>query len=373
MSDENDPVVVESETIDGQIESQAPAVAQRDTGAVALMSITESRAQVNHIQHLMKQVMKEGTHWGTVPGCGPKPTLLKPGAEKLSLVFRLGARLKIKRLDLANGHREFTIITELFHIPTGNFIGEGVGSCSTMESKYRYRKGGIKCPNCGEPTIKVSQYGKGGYYCATNMGGCNEKFQFGNPQIEKQDPSGRIENPDIADTYNTVLKMAKKRSQIDAILSATAASDIFTQDVEDLESARDADDSMGITKPDNGQNRKADRAPHTIKQRKANKARPKVAPEAKGLQTIVKKMKTRIDKTGSYAGVQRWGILISEGIWLNTFDENLADVAKEGQIGVLISYHYDDGGSCYMLDDIELSPDIPDEDMTKQEEDGAFG
>jgi hypothetical protein len=33
---------------------------------------------------------------------------------------------------------------------------------------------------------------------------------------------------------NTVLKMAKKRAQIDAVLTATAASAIFTQDLEDI-------------------------------------------------------------------------------------------------------------------------------------------
>jgi len=33
---------------------------------------------------------------------------------------------------------------------------------------------------------------------------------------------------------NTILKMAKKRAQVDAVITATAASDIFTQDIEDL-------------------------------------------------------------------------------------------------------------------------------------------
>jgi hypothetical protein len=37
-----------------------------------------------------------------------------------------------------------------------------------------------------------------------------------------------------ADLANTILKMAKKRALIDAVLTATAASDIFTQDIEDL-------------------------------------------------------------------------------------------------------------------------------------------
>src|SRR6185369_6401125 len=37
-----------------------------------------------------------------------------------------------------------------------------------------------------------------------------------------------------ADVANTILKMAKKRGLVDAILTVTAASDIFTQDIEDL-------------------------------------------------------------------------------------------------------------------------------------------
>jgi hypothetical protein len=37
-----------------------------------------------------------------------------------------------------------------------------------------------------------------------------------------------------ADVSNTVLKMAKKRGLIDAVLTVTAASDLFTQDIEDL-------------------------------------------------------------------------------------------------------------------------------------------
>ncbi len=44
----------------------------------------------------------------------------------------------------------------------------------------------------------------------------------------------KLENDNPADDYNTVLKMAKKRALVDAVLTATAASDIFTQDLEDI-------------------------------------------------------------------------------------------------------------------------------------------
>ena len=43
-----------------------------------------------------------------------------------------------------------------------------------------------------------------------------------------------METDNPADHYNTVFKMAKKRALVDAVLTTTAASDIFTQDLEDI-------------------------------------------------------------------------------------------------------------------------------------------
>ena len=40
---------------------------------------------------------------------------------------------------------------------------------------------------------------------------------------------------DFASNLNTVLKIAKKRAFVDAILTATHASKVFTQDIEDIE------------------------------------------------------------------------------------------------------------------------------------------
>jgi hypothetical protein len=160
--------------------------------AVATSCIVQ---QVVAIQSVMNSVMKDGTHYGTIPNCGDKPTLLKPGAEKLCMMFRLAPSYKIDRADFDGAHREYEVVCTLTSMETGQVISQGVGSCSTMESKYRYRK--------------------------------DWDHKVGNKP-------GRMENPDIADTYNTVMKMAKKRAMVDATLSATAASDIFTQDIEDF-------------------------------------------------------------------------------------------------------------------------------------------
>ena len=197
------------------------------------MSIEQVKDNVRLIQEIMRSVMQEGTHFGTIPGC-QKPSLFKPGAEKLSVTFRLAPYYTITQTDLPREHREYNIVCTLKHIVSGDTFAQGVGSCSTMESKYRYREGKQKCPQCqSEAIIKgKAEYG-GGWLCYAKKGGCGAKFKDGDPAIEWQQ-AGRIECEDPADQYNTVLKMAKKRAHVDATLTATAASDIFTQDVEDF-------------------------------------------------------------------------------------------------------------------------------------------
>ena len=186
------------------------------------------------IQDVMKKVMQEGEHFGVIPGTGSKKTLFKAGAEKLSQVFKLLPRFEVKESTYLNDHKDFEVTCILHHLD-GSFQGEGVGSCSTKESKYRWRKGERTCPECSAPAIikGKKEYG-GGWLCFGKKGGCGSKWPDGASEIESQNVD-RVENEDIADTYNTVLKMAKKRAHIDAIITATAASDIFTQDVGDIQ------------------------------------------------------------------------------------------------------------------------------------------
>lgn len=203
-------------------------------GGLVQYSTSDVLHQIQNIQELMSKAMKEGEHFGKIPGCGDKPTLLKSGAEKLNFMFRLAAKYTIKEKELSAGHREYQVITELTHIPTGQLFGQGVGSASTMETKWRYRNSALKCPECGKETIikGKKEYG-GGFICFGKKGGCNAKFPETDERITNQE-TGKIEYENPADYYNTVLKMAKKRSLVDASLTTTAASDIFTQDVEEL-------------------------------------------------------------------------------------------------------------------------------------------
>jgi len=199
------------------------------------LTAEDVQAQIARIQEVMHSVMREGEHYGSIPGTSGKMTLFKSGAEKLSLVFRLAAEYRVRERDLDDGHREYRVTCRLTHRTTGEFVGSGVGVCSTMESRYRYRRGTRACPECGSDGTIIkgkAEYG-GGWICFVKKGGCGAKFAENDPAITDQ-LVGRVENPDIADLYNTVLKMAKKRAHVDAILTATAASDIFTQDLEDF-------------------------------------------------------------------------------------------------------------------------------------------
>lgn len=184
-------------------------------------SVEELKGQVEVIQRAMSSVMKQGEHYGTIPGT-TKPTLMKPGAEKLNLLFRLSPEYKIDRTDMGGGHREYEVICTLKHINSGNIVGQGVGSCNSRESKYLYRS-----ENTGELVPKEYWNNK-------------DKSILGGDQYSPRKVAGswyifhKEEHDNPADNYNTILKMAKKRAHVDAILTATAASDIFTQDLEDI-------------------------------------------------------------------------------------------------------------------------------------------
>jgi hypothetical protein len=171
-------------------------------------------SQVRLIQQVMEDVMKEGTHYGRIPGMpmAAKPALFKPGAEKLAATFRLALDPQIE--DLSSGETiRYRIRCVVTAQATGTFLGAGVGEASSDEEKYRWRK--ASCQEEWDDTPqdrRRKKWAKGdsGPYCIIQV---------------------RMNPADIA---NTILKMADKRASVSGILKVTAASDLFEQDIEDL-------------------------------------------------------------------------------------------------------------------------------------------
>ena len=156
----------------------------------AVINVEYSVAEIepSHVQAMMTRIAEmravvqknlvEGHDYGKIQGC-PKPSLWKPGAEKILILFGLASEYEIidKVQDYEKGFFAFTV--RCFLSRNGIPVTQGVGHCNTKERKY----------------------------------------QKSNPY----------------DLANTVLKMAKKRAQVDATLTVASLSDIFTQDLEDLQ------------------------------------------------------------------------------------------------------------------------------------------
>lgn len=218
------------------------------------MSIESLLGQVKLIQDVMDKVMQKDEHYGTIPGT-KKPSLYKAGAEKLCLTFRLNPDYDIIREVRDKDFIAYTVKCTLTHIPTGQNIASGIGSCNSRELKYRYR---FIEESTGVPVPKK-------YWQAKKNGDSKEMkrcLQIPNREAEnlratKIDgqwviaKSEKVENDNPWDLDNTLIKMSCKRSLTAATLNATAASDIFTQDVEDLPSGIVNDDKKPPEKPTN--------------------------------------------------------------------------------------------------------------------------
>lgn len=169
------------------------------------------KAHVQRIQQVMKAVMKKDVHYGQIPGT-QKPTLYKAGSEVLLTTFRLSVDPEVEDLSNADEVR-YRVRARGVHQLSGVTIGVGVGEASSNEEKYRWRF--AVCQEEFEDTPEDRK---------------RLKYKRGRDGVEKIQQVRTVP----ADVANTVLKMAKKRAQIDLCLTALAASDCFTQDLEDM-------------------------------------------------------------------------------------------------------------------------------------------
>lgn len=178
--------------------------------------------RVRLIAEVMERVMKKDEHYGRIPGT-PKPTLLKPGAEKLCNTFMLDPQYEEVSCHEGEDFVSFRIRCTLYHQTTGNRIASGLGACNSREKKYRYTWIDSKEKPAKEEADKLKADGIGRW---RNTG-------------TKERPSwtwqNRKDNANPMDLQNTMYKMACKRALVAATLNATGASDIFTQDLEDLQ------------------------------------------------------------------------------------------------------------------------------------------
>jgi len=135
--------------------------------------------RIGEFQSLMRTQLVEGQDYGRIPGCGDKPALLKPGAEKITVLLGLRTKFEvIRQVEDFDGGFFFYAVRCSLVTASGEVVSEGLGSCNTRESRFR-----------------------------------------------RQDPYTAA---------NVALKMARKRALVDAALTVGSLSNLFTQDIDDM-------------------------------------------------------------------------------------------------------------------------------------------
>lgn len=245
----------------GASQAVVPATPPPALAVAPQASAKDLVARLDAIKEAQKEAMEKDVDYGVIPGTD-KPTLFKPGAEKLAALFQLDVQPSNEKRWEEGGHLTVVSRVTIFHAPTGARLGSGEGICSTREKKYGKRTANLKCPECEKEAVFRSKHpprdnpdADPGWFCWAKKGGCGANFEASDERITGQE-RGEIDNPDLADLWNTVDKMATKRALVAAVLIVTGASAVFTQDVEDMPGAEADTGSNG-----NGQQQKQQARP----------------------------------------------------------------------------------------------------------------
>jgi hypothetical protein len=201
-----------------------------------IMSVMDVATRIGMVQEVMKGIMKQDTHYGVIPGCGDKPSLLQPGAQVLGVTFGIYADpVGHDIIDLPNGHREVRTHIAMKRLDTDKIVAHGFGVCSTMEKKYRFTKGESKVTDKQVPKAYWDAKKIDPKKAQELIGGAGH----GTKKVDgawyiTEGSDEKVENTNPADYFNTVDKISFKRAYVHGTINATACSDIFTQDVEDM-------------------------------------------------------------------------------------------------------------------------------------------
>ncbi|MBS4539042.1 hypothetical protein GOQ27_11255 [Clostridium sp. D2Q-11] len=143
-------------------------------------SVHSSMAKIHQFQKIIQNTLVEGHDYGKTFYGSSKPSLLKPGAEKILMLLGISSEYQI--IDKVQNYEEgfFAFSVKCILKKNDRIITEGLGHSNSRERKY--------------------------------LSGKQDIYMLG----------------------NTCLKMAKKRALVDATLTVSSLSDIFTQDMEDI-------------------------------------------------------------------------------------------------------------------------------------------
>lgn len=145
--------------------------------------------------------------YGTVQGCGNKPMLFKAGAEKAANLFNLSIQVQLIK-DIEDWDKEFFSYTykAIIRNRQNHIVAECEGNCNSKEKKYRYRWIPERFATEEQKKTAVARKESEKYPGSYNI---------------------HVQNPDICDQVNTIMKMSQKRAIVGGVLIATNTSAFF--------------------------------------------------------------------------------------------------------------------------------------------------
>jgi hypothetical protein len=181
-------------------------------------AITQKLDAIEAFQQIVQKQLRKDHDYGIIPGT-QKPTLLKPGAEKIAKLLNLADTYEIveKIEDWDKPFFSYTVRCTLTELASGTVVCSYLANCNSYENKYRWR---------WVPEWKLTEDQKA--EVAEDLVPCeSRRTQRGSANFY------RFPNDAIYDQVNTLMKMAEKRAMISAVLSVGRLSLLFTVDLDD--------------------------------------------------------------------------------------------------------------------------------------------
>lgn len=179
------------------------------------VTVKELLARREVVQDALKSLFRPGVHFYELPGRKrddpPRQALGKPGAELVASLFGLALEPHVEDKGGPDEIR-YRVTVRVTSIASGRFLGAGVGECSSNEEKYKWRRA------TGDGEFKATPEDR-------------KRLKWSSWKGKEETTLQVRTNP--ADIANTVLKMAKKRALVDAVLGITGCSDMFEQSRDD--------------------------------------------------------------------------------------------------------------------------------------------
>ncbi len=171
---------------------------QTKTLTVTEQKVARIKAEIELSDALVEKVLEPGIDYGIHPGTQSQ-ALKDPGANTIINAFGCYPKAEVLFREVSDTRISYVIDIALISREDGLVKSTGTGACTTQETRYGYRW--VDNP---------------------------ESYGYDRENLKKRTRDGRttyrIVNPDWSELENTILKMSRKRGEVDAAMALPGVS-----------------------------------------------------------------------------------------------------------------------------------------------------